>query len=101
MTIEHNNDFLEIMKTKILLLSLATVCLVSMQSCRRNYKVNYARVPVDTLQHNYVDSLDEEEVEEEEFDIYEIPKNVTPSELMDRENRRAAKEAERIFSGEE
>ena len=90
-----------VMRKTIIMPIVAVICLVAMQSCHRNYKVNYARVPLDTLQHNDVDSAEEEEIDEMELDIYEIPKNITARDVMDRSNRKAAKEAERLYGGGE
>ena len=43
---------------KISFLLLVAAC-VSLMGCHRNYKVNYARVPVDSAAHNDVDTIDE------------------------------------------
>lgn len=89
------------MRKALLLIIITVIYIVVMQSCRRNYEVKYSRIAVDTLQHNDFDSIDEAVEEEPELDIYEIPKNITAGEVMKSSNRKAAKDAERIFSGGE
>ena len=90
---------------------------LTMSSCHRNYKVNYAFVTEDTLKQA-IDSADavmeaeeaaqvEKEMEQEEIPdetIYEVPDvqpDVTVGQIMNRANKKMARDAEKLFSGQE
>lgn len=92
----------------------------AMSSCHRNYKVNYAHVAEDSLK-NAIDSADavleaqeaaqaekeaqaavEEDMDEETlFEVPDIPGDVTASQIMNRANKKVARDAEKLYSGQE
>ena len=92
----------------------------AVSSCHRNYKVRYAYVAEDTLK-NAIDSADavleaeeaaqaekeakaavEEDLDEETlFEVPDIPNDVTARQIMDSRNKKNARDAEKLFSGQE
>ena len=88
------------MKKTVLAITVAAAVTLTLGGCRRHYQMNYAHVAVDTLQHNDVDSV-EDIYEEHLYDIPDAPGEVTVDEVMSRKSRQAAREAEKMFSGEE
>ena len=95
--------------------------MLCMNSCKRNYQVNYARVAVDTLQRNDIDSADDsvdefvdESVdgsvdeyiddlssEESLFEIPEIPQERTIRSGANPRRSRQTSENEETYSGKE
>ncbi len=99
------------MKKLFLFVALAAL-LSAMSSCKRNYQVNYARVAVDTLRHNDMDSVDiyaeedkkaKESVDEmgSEDPLFEIPDIPKERQIRSSKNKKAARDAETLYSGKE
>ena len=69
--------------------------------CRRHYNINYVRVAEDTL-HQSVDTPEAVATDDGTFmEVPATPQAKTARDIMDSKNRDAAKEAERLFSGED
>ena len=86
------------MKKIVLVIVVAVAVMMTLNSCKRNYKVNYAHVAVDTLQHNDVDTA-KDIYEEPLYDVPDAPGEVSVRQIMN--SREAGREAEKIFSGED
>lgn len=85
---------------KLVFIFVVAFVMVGLSSCRRNYKVNYAHVAVDTLQHNDVDTVDES-LNDHLYEIPETPRDVTAGHILKAANKEDAREAEKIFRGQE
>ena len=86
------------MKKTVFVIAVAAAVIMTLDGCRRNYKVNYAHVAVDTLQHNDLDTV-ENIYEEPLYDVPNEPGEVSVRQIMN--SREAGREAERIFSGQD
>lgn len=89
-------------KTTIILIAAATIGVIILGGCRRNYEVNYAHVAVDTTRLNHADADTAPGIYDGHlFELPDAPAEVTVSDIMSSDSREAAREAELFFSGEE
>lgn len=86
---------------RLLVIPVTLAIVLVLGSCRRHYQVNYVHVAEDSLQQN-VDTP-ETDIQEDEtyFEVPATPRPTTASDILNSKNRVAAKEAERLYSGED
>ena len=97
------------MNNRVLFLAVLTVVL-AVSGCRRNYKVNYSRVAIDTVRQQASEDFYAEEdslasldeiLDDPLMTVPDIPKDVTAGQIMSKDTKEAAREAERLYSGQE
>jgi hypothetical protein len=84
---------------KYILMTVVVAVALMLGGCKRNYQVNYSHVPVDTLQHNDLDTV-VDIYEEPLYDVPDAPGEITVGEIMSKDTRQAGRDAEKLFSGE-
>ena len=94
------------MKKTVLVIAVAAAVIMTLDGCKRNYQVNYARVAVDTLRQNNLDTIEGEEnpvgiYDEPLYEIPDVPGEVSVGQIRSHKSREAGQDAERMFSGED
>jgi hypothetical protein len=87
------------MKKSLFYASLLAAVLMVVSSCHRNYKVNYARVPVDTMAHNDFAEVEPDNSWEEEPLVETSELGNKDLRVNDPNRKKAMKDMEEYMSG--